>query len=210
MNHNKHLIFPIVLTLLLLLLISCGGVEETRFADCVNQANIYSTEDLQFYAVKDNSRNKSYASLDIPDDEFYLCFNDKKSNIMDQCADYDYLGFNAKKLTAGTRISFDGYVVKTVKWGIVTIDSGPSPTTWLRAKLDSGDIIWVSGHELMLFFERKQEITPINKKAYMQLRIEKRIPSPIQYDSQNRSTEESMKKNYQEQSRIEDWDCTIK
>ncbi len=209
MKPDKHLIFPIVLALLLLLT-SCGGVEETRIADCVDQASIYSTEDLQFYAVSDNSRNKSYASLDIPDDEFYLCFNDKKSNITDQCADYDYLGFNAKKLTAGTKISFDGYVVKTVKWGITTIDSGPSPTTWLRAKLDSGEIIWVSGHELMWFFERNRDITPTNKKAYEQLRIEERLPSPIQYNAQNRPTEESMEKNYREQSRIENWDCSIR
>jgi len=193
-----------------LLLFSCGGVRTTRINNCVKKTSIYSTEDLQLYAVKDNSRYKSYASLDIPKDNFYLCFNDKKSGIMDQCGDYEYLGFVAKKLPVDTKISFDGFVAKTVKWGFDTINTGASPTTWLRGQLDSGDIIWVSAHDLMWFFERKRDITPKNRKAYIQLRMEERIPTPIQYDSDGKPIKESIEKHYQALSRIENWDCSLK
>ena len=193
-----------------LLLISCGGVHETHINNCVNKVSIYSTKDLHFFAIKDNSKYKSYASLDIPDDEFYFCFTDQNKNSLNCCTEHSYLGFKAKLMPVNTRITFDGYVIKTVKWGVITINTGPSPTTWLRGRFDSGETIWISAHQLMRFFEREQNISLKNLKAYIQLRMEERVPYPIRFNSRKMPTAESMEKNFREQSNIESWDCSLK
>lgn len=187
----------------------CGGSHLTEIKSCIPETSIVSTRDIIFYFIEVANRYEYYSSLKNSDQEDnYLCFHDDTGGSIDQC-DYNYQGkVKVYKLEQGSKITFDGYAVKSVKWGFNTIDTGPSPTTWFRGKIQN-KTIWVTASDLQWMYESKSNFKDINKTTYEKLKLEQRIPDPLIRDSNGTPTKESWIKYSEQEKKIHEWDCNL-
>ncbi len=207
---NKILSKSIIYLAASLFLIGCGGVKKEEHESCIPEVTIQSTNDIIFYFIE-ASDYKYYASLKNPSiTNNYLCFHDKIGHSLDQCNDYAEQGYvKTYVLPAGTKIVLDGFVAKTVKWGFEAIDTGPSPTTWFRGKVN-GKTIWVTSHQIEWMFESESNFKVINQKTYELLNLGKRMPPPIESESDGSANMESFKRHYEIQEKeISNWNCNI-
>jgi len=147
-------------SVLLLLLTGCGGLHEENIPNYYPPTSITSTNDIVFYKIY---RDSSDSFFKIKKGEYYFCMNNRKDNTSDQCLQ----AYKGKKLPSGTTIILTGDIVKTEKWGIYTIDSGPAPTTYFKGKLEDS-IIWIPGFSLqqIIYNIRPGMIDNTNEKAY--------------------------------------------
>ena len=152
--------FFLTAILTLLLFTGCGGLHEEEIQGLYPSTSITSTNNLVFYKIY---RDSSDSFFKIKKNEYYFCMNNRKDNIADQCLE----AYTGERLPAGTTIILTGNLVKTKKWGIYTIDSGPAPMNYFEGKLGNSTI-WIAGFELkqIICNARPDMLDNTNEEAY--------------------------------------------
>lgn len=197
-----------LVSFLVFTLIGCGGVRVEVVESCIPKTSIVSTNDILFYIVKVGNKISYSGIKNSNKDDNYLCIHDKNDNLGDQCGDDFGEGFKSLKLNSGTKVTLEGSAVKTVNWGIYTIDAGPSPTTWFKASVGS-DVIWVASSDILQMFESKSNFRKENQKAFNKLKLSLRMPPPLRYDSDG-VTQESWETYYKiKDEQIDRWNCNL-
>jgi len=142
----------------------CSGVKEEEIKGYVSESYIYSNNKILFYKIYGG---RGYSYFKIKKEESYLCVHLVGGAIADQCLDF---GTKGEILPEGTRIHIMGDIIKTEKWGISTIDSGPSPMTQYRGIFDNNETIWVGGQELFFILEKEAMLPTKNNDAYHKIK----------------------------------------
>ena len=167
----------LLIILSIITLNGCGGVSTEKIEHCIPECSIFSTNELIFYLIYDKSKYKSYSDLDIPENDAYLCIHYRQHGNMNECTGYTYLGIMYEKLPENYQVLFTGTAIKTKKWGVVTINTGPSPSIYFHAKDNSNRNVWVSGDSLLYFFKNMKDINSSNLETYNVLKIKQKLLS---------------------------------
>jgi len=129
------------------------------------------------------------------------------SHTYNECIDKVWYVNKTTELIAGSKIELNGVAIYTVKWGLTTIDSGPSPSTWFKGKVQ-GKTIWIPTTQLLELFESKSDFKDSNLDAFEKLKFTKRIPPPIEHSPNGLPVHESWLKHWDyREKEISKWKC---
>ena len=116
-------------------------------------------------------------------------------------------GNKTTELETGSKVELSGVAIYTIKWGLSTIDSGPSPTTWFKGTIH-GKSIWISTTQLLRMFESSSNFKDPNLDAFNKLKFSKRMPPPIEKSPDGFPIHASVIQNMDfEEREISKWKC---
>lgn len=178
-NSFAHLPRLGLFTLAVVILGGCWGTHRETNKSCFQPTFIQSSNDVKFYLIEIGNKVQ-YSNLNNSDDEDnYLCVYDRKSHAYNECIDKAWYINKTTELETGSKVELSGVAIYTIKWGLSTMDSGPSPTTWFKGNIQ-GKPIWVYTTQLLSMFESNSDFKDSNLDAFNKLKFSKRIPPPIE------------------------------